>query len=837
MLAGLAPMGIARPEVVAATGLAPFAPPVAAPVAPIARELQVTPSTFAPPAGGLQPSVQYQDAVAHQNDRIAFVPGDRVSIGFRPRPADTWQVGGLSPRALPAGRLSGKSMRADVTLKTVTPDVAPAPDVVSAPAVDSPALGPSGAIAADPATWSSTGVDPTVRLAAAVNPGGLRREIFGFLPYWELTASDTTLDWAKLSTVAYFGVGASSTGTLIKTNSDGSTTVGWSGWTSSRMTSVIDAAHSHHTRVVLTVQSFAWTSSQLASQQALLGSATARLSLARQIAAAVHDRGADGVNLDFEPIAAGYADEFTALVRSVRAELDKVAAGYQLTFDATGYIGNYPVQAATAPGGADAIFVMGYDYRSSASSPVGSVAPVGGPLYDVGDTIRAYIALVSPSKLILGVPYYGRAWSTATNSLDASNTSGAKNGTSVSVLYQTAVSLAAQNGRRYDPVEGVAWTAYRRQNCTATYGCVTSWRELYYDDATSLKAKYDLVNGYGLRGAGIWALGYDGARPELYQAIADKFITDSIPPAISGATLSSSYISPNGDGREDSVRMALSVTGLDKWGWLVEPMTGAVAGSAVRSGTSTTLPVVYSWNGKRPDGSAVPDGTYRITLWTADASNNRAQRQFTVIMDTLAPTVGSTASPNVISPNGDHRSDVTTLHWTGSERVTGTGRIIDAAGATVRAWTLGPGTAGTATWDGRDAKGRMHADGRYRYRVDAYDAAGNRTTRDLAINVDRTIASVAWTPGSFDPRAGQTSRLGFRLIRSATVTVAIYQGTTLIRSIWTSRALLATTYRWTWDGKTASGVRVKPGTYSAVVTATSWVGLSRLSLAVTVRPH
>ena len=81
------------------------------------------------------------------------------------------------------------------------------------------------------------------------------------------------------------------------------------------MTSVINAAHASRTRVVLTVQSFAWSSSGLARQKALLGSPTARADLARQIAAAVRDRGADGVNLDFEPIASGYADEFTALVR------------------------------------------------------------------------------------------------------------------------------------------------------------------------------------------------------------------------------------------------------------------------------------------------------------------------------------------------------------------------------------------------------------------------------------------------------------------------------------------------------------------------------------------
>ena len=71
------------------------------------------------------------------------------------------------------------------------------------------------------------------------------------------------------------------------------------------MTSVISSAHQHGTRVVLTVSVFAWTTAQANVQRAILGSAAARLNLARQIAAAVRDRGADGVNLDFEPLASG----------------------------------------------------------------------------------------------------------------------------------------------------------------------------------------------------------------------------------------------------------------------------------------------------------------------------------------------------------------------------------------------------------------------------------------------------------------------------------------------------------------------------------------------------
>ncbi len=188
---------------------------------------------------------------------------------------------------------------------------------------------------------------------------------------------------------------------------------------------------------------------------------------------------------------------------------------------------------------------MGYDYRSSASSPVGSIAPVDRSGYDIRDTIVAYTARVSPSKVILGVPYYGRAWSTSSSSANAGEHELGEDRLHRRPSPTTRPpTYLARYGRRYDANEQVAWTAYRRQNCTATYGCVTSWRQLYVDDAAAIGRKYDLVNQYGLRGAGIWALGYDGTRPELSNTIQAKFINDTTPPTVGIRTLPVRTINP-----------------------------------------------------------------------------------------------------------------------------------------------------------------------------------------------------------------------------------------------------------------------------------------------------
>ena len=88
-------------------------------------------------------------------------------------------------------------------------------------------------------------------------------------------------------------------------------------------------------------------------------------------------------------------------------------------------------------------------------------------------------------------------------------------------------------------MEQSPYVAYRRQNCTSTYGCVTSWRQVYYDDGASLKARLGMVNEYGLRGAGMWALGYDGGHPELYRAFAESFLVDKSAPQAGVKLLSS----------------------------------------------------------------------------------------------------------------------------------------------------------------------------------------------------------------------------------------------------------------------------------------------------------
>ena len=74
-----------------------------------------------------------------------------------------------------------------------------------------------------------------------------------------------------------------------------------------------------------------------------------------------------------------------------------------------------------------------------------------------------------------------------------------------------------------------------------------------------------------------------------------------------------------------------------------------------------------------------------------------------------------------------------------------------------------------------------------------------------------------------------------KLTRAATVSVSIYRGKTLVRRVWIDKAMEPGTWTWSWNGRNGHRELVEPGVYTASVTATSWIGVSRLTRTVTLK--
>jgi spore germination protein YaaH len=381
----------------------------------------------------------------------------------------------------------------------------PAGPVGATSAQGSAATGPAGAVQA------SLSVDPGIS-PLAVQPRALTRVVYGYLPYWRL--DDTIagrLQYDLISTIAFFGLG-------IK--ADGNIDTAWRGYTaymSDNAVAVTNAAHARGVRVVPTFQLF--DSSSLTKMNAFLNSPTAQDRFIAQALALMERRSADGASLDFEPLPDTIAPAFLAFVGRFGTAMKARFPTAQLTV-ATSAGAGLVLTTGLHPL-VDLMFVMTYNYHSSGSGIAGPIAPLDNTTRTVKIHIGRFLARgVPPSKLVLGIGYYGYDWPVTANVPYATVRSDrAAYGGVWSVTYGSVMAwLAAHPAvvRHEDTVQGSGWFTYWSSTNK-------TWREVYFEDEQSAAAKDDYAIAQNLGGIGIWTLGNDGGYPALWNVIRSKF--------------------------------------------------------------------------------------------------------------------------------------------------------------------------------------------------------------------------------------------------------------------------------------------------------------------------
>lgn len=219
-----------------------------------------------------------------------------------------------------------------------------------------------------------------------------------------------------------------------------------------------------------------------------------------RLASAVIEYGLDGINVDIENVNEAYRDKYTAFVRLLREKLPghiiSVAVAANPSGWTSGWHGSYDYTALAQY--SDYLMLMAYDesYQGGEPGPVAS-------LNFIERSILYSLQRVSADKLVLGVPLYGRYW---------------KSGDSVGGYgitmndVETLLGLYPNAGVRYDSTAHavevtVQITADHKLwgGRTMTPGNYTIW----YDNLESLKTKVHLVNLYGLKGLGSWAIGQE----------------------------------------------------------------------------------------------------------------------------------------------------------------------------------------------------------------------------------------------------------------------------------------------------------------------------------------
>jgi chitinase len=250
----------------------------------------------------------------------------------------------------------------------------------------------------------------------------------------------------------------------------------------------------------------------------------------------------DGIDIDWEyPAANGMYPgrpedtvNFTLMLAEFRRQLDAVRPGLQLSIATGAGADKYTkIQLNQIHAYVDHVSIMAYDMHGSWDTATNFHAPLYNQSANperalrlsLHEAVSGHLAGGIPaSKLVVGVPFYGRGWQ------------GAQAGPTGNGLYQQTrgpawgnwddVTTGATGMFDYYYIRNVlepAAVKYRHPEAQVPYLYNPTTRLwVSYDDPISLGAKGDYINGNNLGGAMLWELSGDDAQGSLLTALKNK---------------------------------------------------------------------------------------------------------------------------------------------------------------------------------------------------------------------------------------------------------------------------------------------------------------------------
>jgi hypothetical protein len=396
----------------------------------------------------------------------------------------------------------------------------------------SPSVSPSVSPTATPSALVDGALPPT----PPPEPG---REVFGFVPYWEMDEGIAAhLEATPLTTLALFSVTHTAKG-AISTGKGGYRLI--SGPVGRRL---IAEAHARGARVELVYSSFG-----TARNRRLFESSTLQAAVTASLVGLADTLGVDGINVDVESLDPLLVPAYGGFIGSLRSALRAGDPARQVSVATTANPLGAAMALAATEADVDRVFMMAYDYRTAGSEP-GATTPLArrdGSERTVGWSLDLYAALGVPvERTILGLPLYGYAWPVIApvvgapasgrgmawiprRHLDLLTNPGAvpvRDDEEVVDVYFVAsdgrvgppappsvpTPSAAAGGEPSSPATGpVAPSVLSSPTRPAASGVAepVTWQAIYVDSPDTLAVKMQLALDRGLAGVGFWAVGYE----------------------------------------------------------------------------------------------------------------------------------------------------------------------------------------------------------------------------------------------------------------------------------------------------------------------------------------
>ncbi len=217
-------------------------------------------------------------------------------------------------------------------------------------------------------------------------------------------------------------------------------------------------------------------------------------------------RNYDGIDIDYESLDSSLREEYSAFIKELAEALH--AQGKMLTVAAHakdkdyGGLGGYQDWAEIGQF-VDRLRIMTYDYSWRGSGP-GPVAP----LYWVQSVAEYARSVVDPTKVVIGVPFYGYDWPPG--------------GRARALPWRDIEDLIEEQSLTVNLMQRSAQG--RVDESYFYYRSSQGTRTVWFMTDSGLESKIDTIQSMDLAGLAIWQLGYE--KPEYWEVIRREMVED-----------------------------------------------------------------------------------------------------------------------------------------------------------------------------------------------------------------------------------------------------------------------------------------------------------------------
>ncbi|EKD57930.1 MAG: glycosyl hydrolase-like protein, partial [uncultured bacterium] len=323
--------------------------------------------------------------------------------------------------------------------------------------------------------------------------------------------------------LAYFAIDLNSDGTINKKVNSKELEPGWNKLNSDTTAKILYQAKLLKQKTVLTV-----TAMDPELIESIINSQENSTNAIASVLEVYQKFNFDGINIDFEYV--GEPDDltinnFTLFIKSLKELCQTKSDRCFIDIDVFGDVASKKRlwKLSDLHSHVTNIIVMAYDYYRKSSTQAGPVAPLTGTCKGESDSpclsqdILQHLSLISKiapsSKIILGIPFYGYEWQTASENFLANT-------------YPKTGSLATYQ-RIQDLISSpeTASLSAKWSNQTLSpyliYYKGKNIQQIHYENQQSIKLKTDVLKSANLGGIAIWALGYEVPHQDLWQPISE----------------------------------------------------------------------------------------------------------------------------------------------------------------------------------------------------------------------------------------------------------------------------------------------------------------------------